>query len=202
MKLAMIIDKRRCYGCHGCTVACKQANATPPGTFYTKVVHEEHGKFPNSRLGFMPLICNHCDNPPCVEVCPTGASKKLADGTVQVTASECIGCQSCMEVCPYGARYYNDPDRATTYWEGQQPNEYERERLGEHVPNTVDKCTFCAPRRTEGIPPACVETCPAKARIFGNIEDSDSIVAKTFKKYKPTAYKQEEGTVPSVFYIE
>ncbi len=202
MKLAMIIDKRRCYGCQGCTVGCKQANATPPGTFYTRVLTEEHGKFPNSRLGYMPLICNHCDNAPCVEVCPTGASKKLADGTVQVTQSECIGCKSCMDACPYGARFYNDPEKPVSYWEGKPMSEYEKARSGEHKLETVDKCTFCAPRRKAGIPPACVETCPAVARTFGDIEDPNSEISKLFKKYKPKAYRPEEGTVPSVFYID
>lgn len=202
MKLAMIIDKRRCYGCNGCTVACKQANATPPGTFYTKVLTEEHGRFPKSRLGYMPLICNHCDNAPCVDVCPTGASKKLADGTVQVTANECIGCMSCMDACPYGARYYNDPENPLTYWEGQPLSEYEQARSGEHKPETVDKCTFCAPRRAQGIAPACVETCPAIARIFGDLDDPKSAVSKAYAKYKPSAYKSEEGTKPRVFYID
>jgi molybdopterin-containing oxidoreductase family iron-sulfur binding subunit len=201
MKLVMIIDRRKCFGCQGCTVACKQANATLPGTFYTKVYTEEHGKYPNSRLSFFPVICNHCDNAPCVEVCPTKASKKLPDGTVQVTADECIGCQLCMEACPYEARYYNDPDGPKTYWEGKEPDTYEERRFGEHKLETVGKCTFCARRRAEGLPPACVETCPAVARIFGNIEDPGSEVSKVFAKFKPVAYKPEEGTFPSVFYI-
>jgi len=201
MKLAMIIDKRRCFGCNGCTVACKQANATPPGTFYTRVLTLEHGQFPNSRLAYMPLICNHCDKAPCVEVCPTGASKKLADGTVQVTASECIGCQACIEACPYGARFFNEEDKAT-YWGDKGQDEYEKAREGEHTAGTVDKCTFCASRRERGIEPACVDTCPAKARVFGDLDDPHSEVSKLFREFKPEAYKPEEGTVPRVFYID
>lgn len=202
MKLAMIIDKRRCYGCNGCTVACKQANATPPGTFYTRVLMQEKGNFPNANLVHMPMICMHCDNAPCVEVCPTGASKKTADGTVQVTASECIGCKSCMDACPYGSRFYNDPEKSVGYWDGKPLSEYEKVRSGEHIPEKVDKCTFCKPRRDAGLPPACVETCPGIARTFGDIDDPNSNVSKMFKKFKPKPYKPEEGTKPNVYYIE
>lgn len=201
MKLVMIIDKRRCYGCNGCTVACKQANATPPGTFYTKTLTQEKGKFPNSKVEYMPLICNHCDNAPCVEVCPTGASKKLKDGTVQVTASECVGCQLCMEACPYDARYFNSED-VPTYWGSKGQDAYEKLRSKEHVSGTVDKCTFCASRRERNLPPACVEICPAIARFFGDLDDPKSEVSKLFKQYKPKPYLPEEGTKPSVFYIE
>ena len=203
MKLAMIIDRRRCFGCHACTVACKQANATPPGTFWTKVEISETGKFPKAKSTYRPLICNHCDNAPCVEVCPTGASKKLADGTVQVDAEECIGCLSCIDACPYGARYYNDPDSPVSYWEGNKgPNEYEKERNAEHKVETVDKCTFCAPRRAAGIPPACVETCIAVARTFGDLDDPKSEISKLFKQHKPKPYMPETGTKPRVFYID
>jgi molybdopterin-containing oxidoreductase family iron-sulfur binding subunit len=202
MRYAMILDKRRCYACQGCTVACKVANATPPGTFWTKTLSIEKGKFPKAHMEYMPMICNHCDNAPCVQVCPTKASKKLADGTVQVTASECIGCQMCMEACPYGARYFNSDEKPTYWSEVGKQNEYEAERMKEHVVNTVDKCTFCAPRREKGLPPACVATCAGVARIFGDLDDPDSEISKMFKKYKPKPYKPEKGTKPRVFYIE
>lgn len=197
----MIIDKRRCYACQGCTVACKAANATPPGTFWTKTKIIEHGTFPKAHMEYMPMICNHCDNPPCVAICPTKASKKLADGTVQVTASECIGCQMCMEACPYGARYYNSNDKPT-YWETGEQNQYEEARMKEHVNNTVDKCTFCSSRRSRGLQPACVATCAGRARIFGDLDDPNSEVSKMFKQYNPKPYKPEKGTKPRVFYIE
>jgi len=202
MKLAMILDKRRCYACQGCTVACKQANATPPGTFWCKTHITEHGKFPDVHYEYMPVICNHCDNAPCVAVCPTGASAKHEDGTVLVDSEKCIGCQACMEACPYGARYFNDTEKPT-YWtqEGKQEL-YEEYRSKEHVFETVDKCTFCAPRRAKGLQPACVATCAGVARIFGDLEDPESEISKMFKKYNPKPYKPEEGTEPRVFYIE
>ncbi|TCK58468.1 4Fe-4S dicluster domain-containing protein [Seleniivibrio woodruffii] len=200
MRYAMILDRRKCFGCNGCTVACKQANATPPGTFYTRVLLEESGKFPNSKQSFMPMICNHCDKAPCVAVCPTKASKKMPDGTVQITSSECIGCQLCMEACPYGARFFNG-DEKPTYWEEKGQNEFEKARSKDHVYGTVDKCTFCKSRRDRGMIPACVETCPAVARVFGDLDDPNSEVSKLYKKYQPKPYKPEKGTHPRVFYI-
>lgn len=201
MKLAMILDRRRCYACHGCAVACKVANATPPGTFWTKTITEEKGKFPKAHMEYTPLICNHCDKAPCVEVCPTGASKKLEDGTVQITTSECVGCQLCMEACPYGARYFNEQD-APTYWsEKGKQDIFEQARYKQHPAGTVDKCTFCAPRREKGLPPACVQTCAGVARIFGDLDDPNSEISKMFKQYKPKPLYPEKGTSPRVFYI-
>ena len=202
MRYAMIINKKRCFGCNACTVACKQTNASLPGAFYTKVTVEEKGVFPASTVEYMPHICFHCDNAPCVEVCPTTASKKMADGTVQVDENACIGCESCIDACPYGARFYNDPDGQLTYWEGKGQDLYEKTRYGEIRLATVTKCTFCASRRERGMPPACVETCPGAARIFGDLDDPDSEISKAYKKHKPKPYKPEEGTKPRVFYID
>ncbi len=200
MKLAMIIDLRRCFGCNSCTVACKQANATPPDTYYTKVLYSETGKFPDSKPVYFPVLCNHCDEAPCVAVCPTKASKKLPDGTVQITASECIGCKLCIAACPYGARFFNDQENPT-YWgdKGQMSNE--QARAGEHRVRTVDKCTFCDQRRANNMAPACVETCPSQARIFGDLDDPQSEISKVFKSTNPKPYLPEKGTKPRVFYI-
>lgn len=201
MKLAMILDKRRCYACHGCAVACKVSNGTPPGTFWTKTLTEEIGTFPDAHMEYLPLMCNHCDNAPCIDVCPTGASHKREDGTVQITLEECIGCQLCMEACPYDARYFSDKE-APTYWaETGKQDIYEEYRFKEHPEGTVNKCTFCEPRREKGLPPACVATCAGVARIFGDLDDPESEISKMFKQYNPKPYKPEEGTEPRVFYI-
>jgi molybdopterin-containing oxidoreductase family iron-sulfur binding subunit len=202
MKLAMIIDKRRCTGCLGCVVACKQANSTAPGTFWAKIDVNEHGTFPNAFLEYMPRLCNHCDDAPCVAVCPTGASKKMADGTVQIDADACIGCKSCMDACPYDVRTYNEEGTATYWTEHGKQDFYEQKRFVEHKSDTVEKCTFCERRRAEGIRPACVMTCAPVARTFGDLDDPDSEVSKVYNKYKPKGYKPEEGTKPRVFYIE
>jgi molybdopterin-containing oxidoreductase family iron-sulfur binding subunit len=106
-----------------------------------------------------------------------------------------------MEACPYDARYFNSED-VPTYWGSKGQDAYEKLRSKEHVSGTVDKCTFCASRRERNLPPACVETCPAIARFFGDLDDPKSEVSKLFKQYKPKPYLPEEGTKPSVFYIE
>jgi Fe-S-cluster-containing dehydrogenase component len=201
MKLAMIIDLQRCFGCNSCTVACKQANATAPDTYYARVLYSEAGTYPHSKPVWLPVLCNHCDNAPCVTVCPTKASQKLDDGTVQIDAAKCIGCQLCMKACPYGARFFNK-EADPTYWgdKGQAANE--KARAGEHRVNTVDKCTFCAPRRAANMAPACVETCPAQARIFGDLDDPQSAIAKLFKAKNPKPHLPEKGTKPRVFYID
>ena len=202
MRLAMILDKRRCYACQGCTVACKQANATPPGTFWTKTIITEHGTYPDVHYEYMPLICNHCDDAPCVKACPTGASAKMADGTVQVDPEKCIGCKACIAACPYEARYYNGVEKPAYYSEVGKQNTYEQSRSKEHFYKTVDKCTFCAPRRAKGLPPACVATCAGQARIFGDLDDPNSEISKLFKKYQPKPMESELGAKPNVFYIE
>src|SRR3990172_8295002 len=106
---AMVMDVRRCTGCQACSVACKAENEVPLGVFRTHVRYYELGKYPNVRRARVPHICNHCDDPPCVDVCPTGASQRREDGIVFVDYDICIGCKSCMAACPYGARFIH-PD--------------------------------------------------------------------------------------------
>jgi tetrathionate reductase subunit B len=117
-----------------------------------------------------------CDNPPCVRVCPTGASFVDADGIVLVNAADCIGCRYCMQACPYGARYFDEAS------------------------GTVDKCTFCRHRIDEGLEPACVTTCPTRVRVFGDAADAGSAVSAAIAQGRVEVRKQEAGTEPRVFY--
>lgn len=202
MRLGMVIDTRRCYGCLACVAACKAANATPPGHFRCKVKIGEKGKFPNSTQTFLPTLCNHCEDAPCINVYPTGASYRDKDGVVRVDAEKCIGCQMCMNACPYDARsFFSDPN--PTYWkeDGKGPDEYEKMRYKEHKYNTPDKCDFCVDRRAQGLPPACVATCAGKARIFGDMDDPNSEISKVIKKYHPKPLNPELKTKPHVLYI-
>jgi len=173
----MVLDLRKCIGCQACTSVCKVENAVPKGSFRTFVTETEIGEFPNVRKAFLPQLCNHCDNPSCVPVCPTGATFKREDGIVVVDNQICWGCGYCISACPYDKRYFNP------------------------ITKTADKCNFCAERVDNGLLPACVETCVGGARVFGDINDKHSEVSKLFSNFSTTVLKEAQGTHPQNFYI-
>lgn len=176
-RYAMVIDLRRCYGCHACSIACKSEFDVPLGHWRSWVKDIERGTYPNSRRHFLPRLCNHCAKPPCVNVCPTGASHIRPDGIVNIHEERCIGCKNCIAMCPYNSRF-SDP-----------------------VQKIARKCDFCIHRITKGIAPSCVNTCPARARIFGDLNDPSSKVAKLLRSQPAATLKTELGTHPHVFYI-
>jgi len=176
-RYVMVIDLRRCVGCHACSVACKSENKVPLSVWRSWVKQTERGKFPNVQRHFLPRLCNHCDHPACVEACPTTASYQREDGVILIHEERCIGCKLCMAACPYDARFLH-PDK-----------------------KIVSKCTFCAHRVDEGIVPACVNTCQGRARIFGDLNDPTSEVAKLVARESVQVLKPELGTEPRVFYI-
>ncbi|MBL8900966.1 MAG: polysulfide reductase NrfD [Planctomycetes bacterium] len=178
MQLGFVIDHSRCIGCHACTVACKSENDVPLGSFRTWVKYTEEGQFPQVKRSFAVLRCNQCTKPPCVDICPTGALKKGADGIVDINPAACIGCKSCMHGCPYDALYIN-PDTGT-----------------------AQKCHFCAHRTEVGLAPACAVVCPTEAIIPGDFDDPNSRVSQLRKAGATQARKVEAGTGPNVFYKE
>ncbi|MDX8401926.1 MAG: 4Fe-4S dicluster domain-containing protein [Mariprofundaceae bacterium] len=125
---------------------------------------------------FVPKLCNHCERPACVQVCPTGATFRTPDGVVLVDREYCIGCQYCIQACPYGARFLNPELRV------------------------ADKCTWCYHRITRGMQPACVEVCPTGARIFGDLNDPDSPISRFLRTHRVQVLKPETGNRPRVFY--
>ena len=176
---AMVIDKRRCVACMACVVACKKENDVPPDQYRTRVVEQVEGQFPLLRMDLRPELCNHCDNPPCVYNCPTGASyKRKEDGLVLLKKHRCVGCKACMAACPYDARYIN------------------------HGKGFADKCTFCDHRLKVGKEPACVATCVGKSRIFGDLDDPDSAVSKALRENHAEVLLKGAGTKPRVFYVK
>lgn len=179
---AMLVDVRKCIGCQACTVSCIQENAVPEGSFRTVVSTYSvklEGSAQPAGTYVLPRLCNHCDNPPCIPVCPVSATFKRADGIVAVDADRCVGCGYCVQACPYDARFIN------------------------HDTNKADKCTFCAHRIDAGLLPACVETCVGGARIFGDINDAEGELARRLKEAGPSlkVLKPELETSPRVFYI-
>jgi len=176
-KYAMVVDQRRCVACMACVIACKKENEVPPGQFRTRVVEQVEGEFPRLRMELRSELCNHCDNPPCVYNCPTGASYKSEDGSVLLKKHRCVGCKACVASCPYDARYINEEK------------------------GFADKCTFCSHRIAEGKQPACVATCIGKSRIFGDLDDPASAVSAALRDHHHEVLLASAGTRPRVFYI-
>lgn len=173
----MVIDLRRCVGCQACTIACGMENETPVGHFRSTVSVSELEQAGRTRRLILPRTCNHCGDPACVKVCPTGATYQQGDGIVLVDNTVCIGCGYCAQACPYEARYINP------------------------VSHTADKCTFCVHRLEAGLLPACVETCVGGARIFGDLNNPDSQVSQQLEKNRARVLKPSSGTQPKVYYI-
>ncbi|MBU0501193.1 MAG: 4Fe-4S dicluster domain-containing protein [Gammaproteobacteria bacterium] len=184
-RYAMVIDLRRCIGCDACMVACKAEYDVPLGVWRTWVPYRVVGTYPNVRKQFLPRLCNHCDDPPCVRSCPVGATYKVEDGGfVLQHYDRCIGCKACMASCPYNARFLLPKNRTST-----------------DITGVVDKCTFCHHRVVQGMAPACVQTCIGRARIFGDLNDPSSEVARLVATLPTQVLRPEEGTKPNVFYI-
>jgi len=176
-RYGMVIDLRRCVGCHACTVACKSEFNVPLGVWRAWVKVKERGTYPETERSFLPKLCNNCRNAPCVKACPTGASHYDKDEVVQINDKKCIGCKLCVAACPYKQRFIN-PDK-----------------------NRADKCSLCMHRVRKGLVPSCVNTCVGRARIFGDFNDPDSEVSMLVKANRFTVLKPELGTRPQVYYI-
>ncbi|MBI2215690.1 MAG: 4Fe-4S dicluster domain-containing protein [Candidatus Rokubacteria bacterium] len=195
----MVIDLKRCIGCYGCQLSCKAEHGTPPGVFFARVVKREFGTFPNTQLTFLPLLCFHCTDAACVEVCPTGASHYRQGGIVDIDATMCVGCRACIQACPYGARYYHDEQAA--YFPGQGLTPYEQRKYATHTTGVVMKCNFCIDRVTSGLEPACVANCASRARVFGDLDDPHSEVSQLVRLRGGEQLQPELGTRPNVYYL-
>lgn len=224
-RYAMVIDLQRCVGCSSCSISCRNENNVPDGIYWSHKITETSGTFPNVRFHYIPTLCNHCKNPPCVRGCPTKAMHKLENGITMHDPNKCIGCRYCMINCPYGVIYFNwsDPHK---FWRDKKvlmqggsssPADETRKVGGKVIPyynperedtlagirpkGIVEKCTFCDHRLKKGKLPRCVDACPADARIFGDLDDPKSEVNKLLGKFRPFRLKESLGTNPSIFYI-
>lgn len=197
-RYGMVIDLKKCIGCLTCTVACEAENCTRPGIFWNIVKDLEFGKYPLVSRVFLPILCMHCGNPPCVEVCPTGASYQREDGITLIDYDKCIGCKYCIEACPYGARYYNED--VSGYF-GDELTANEEFGCQKHKAGVVEKCTFCVDRLEQGKEPVCIQTCIGKARYFGDLDDSNCEVSRLIISKHGFQLQRELGTDPSVYYL-
>ena len=180
MRYGMIHDESLCIGCTACMEACREVNQVPAGVSRLTIIRSEPlGTFPDIKYRFFRHSCQHCDNPPCVDVCPTGASYRDAEnGIVDVDPSLCVGCQYCIAACPYQVRFIHPENKI------------------------ADKCDFC--RKTnlkEGKQPACVVVCPTTALTFGNLDDPDSEISRLLNQRPTYRYKLALGTRPKMYRV-
>jgi molybdopterin-containing oxidoreductase family iron-sulfur binding subunit len=209
---AMVIDLKTCRkekGCQDCVTACHRAHNVPEFDNpkdeikwiwkepFEHAFHDQEHEYVKEELKHSPalLLCNHCDNPPCVRVCPTQATwKRESDGIVMMDWHRCIGCRYCVAACPYGSRSFN--------WRDPRPNIKEiHDDYPTRSRGVVEKCTFCEERLAQGRMPACVEACKGKAIVFGDLEDPDSDVRRVLAGHFSLRRKPELGTKPEVYYL-
>jgi Fe-S-cluster-containing dehydrogenase component/formate-dependent nitrite reductase membrane component NrfD len=172
-----VIDLKKCIGCHACTIACKSEHDVPIGANRCWVKTVEKGSFPDTTRFFLPVLCNQCEEAPCMKICPTSALYQRHDGIVDLNGDACIGCRACMVACPYD-QLFIDPNT-----------------------RTAEKCNFCANRVENHLEPACVSVCPTECRIFGDLDDATSEVAHIVQRDAFMVRKPEKGTGPKVFYL-
>lgn len=173
-RYGMVIDLMRCTGCQTCVVACQMNNNQRQGVSWSKVDTIEFGTWPDGDRFALPHGCMHCENAPCVHVCPNGASVQRADGIVTVDYDKCLGCGACLMVCPHDARTINFSGTWNFGAEGGAPYEL----YGTPHMDVAEKCVFCADRVDAGEEPCCVRECPQAARIFGDLDDPESDVSR------------------------
>ena len=176
-RYGLAVDLKKCVGCKACVVGCKAENEVPESVFRLTTHEIEKGSFPHVETEFRHDQCRHCENAPCISVCPTKASYKDEKGFVRIDFAKCIGCKACMVACPYDARFINP--------EG----------------GYADKCTYCIHRVNEGKDPACVNTCPTGARIFGDLDDPNSDIRGELRGNQVAVPQEEAGTDPKFFYL-
>lgn len=204
IKLAIGINLDRCIGCHTCANACKMQNNVPDGMLWNRVLTEgcdaidgAVGTYPDLSRTYVPLACQHCENPACMKVCPTGATYKDDAGRVEIEYDRCIGCRMCMAACPFNARVFNweDPQRDGGFNWGDA-------RVPVRTRGVMEKCTLCRERTDEGDAPMCVVCCPTHARVFGDLDDPTSELARLRSKAGSNVHLllEEKGTKPQVFY--
>jgi molybdopterin-containing oxidoreductase family iron-sulfur binding subunit len=216
VEYAYALDISRCIGCRRCVYACVEENnqSRDPQIQWIRVLSMEKEKgvdlshadpyyhpaeVPEEGHFYVPVQCQHCENPPCTKVCPTGATWTEKDGIVVIDYDWCIGCRYCMAACPYGARHFNwtEPTiprneiNPNTHYLGNRPR----------PKGVVEKCTFCIQRTREGRYPACEEVCPVGARKFGNLLDKESEIRYIIEHKRVFVLKEELNTVPRFFYF-
>lgn len=208
-RYGMAIDLKRCFGCQTCAAACKVANNLPIEVIYNRV-HTVGGNSNDTAAGewpdklsmsFLPVQCQHCEDPACVDVCPTGASQVREDGIVWVDSEQCIGCDSCIAACPYQGDYSirTHVSANPEYYVDVVVGEFD---APEHPGSTVEKCTFCKNLVDRGEDPACMQLCPGRARFWGDLDDPNSAVSKAIAGREYESLVEGKPGSPKVYYLK
>ncbi len=212
MRWGMLINLDKCISCYACVAKCKQEHFLPKDVLWAKILVSETGQEPSVKKQAYPVLCNHCEDAICVQVCPTGATRKNEDGIVSIDPDKCVGCRSCLVACPYQVRTYHRKREPFFGYQGLTDFERIGDKLYPLQTGTVVKCNFCMERVHGGIKqglipgvdvdatPACVITCPAKARYFGDLDDPTSEISVLIRKWNAAPLRPDFGTKPSVYY--
>jgi menaquinone reductase, iron-sulfur cluster-binding subunit len=237
-KWSMVIDLDKCVACQGCSIACRFENNTPVvppqeaakgrsilwNDVFPNPINptEETGEYPHVRTRYLARPCMHCENPPCVKVCPVQATYKDEEGIVRQNYDRCIGCRFCTVACPYGVRYFNwykpewTPELARHITPDKVVGNGSLEGPAVRLTGIVEKCTYCIHRlqkararavaeerdfRPDEYVPACVQTCTGKARFFGDLDDPESTVAVLAQSPRAFRLLEDVGTHPKTIYL-
>jgi phenylacetyl-CoA:acceptor oxidoreductase subunit 1 len=215
MRWGMVVDLSKCVRCYACVAACRIEHFLPMDMWWPRLVFlDTDGAHPE--VSTYSVRCNQCKNAPCVEVCPTAATTRREDGIVMVDQDKCVGCRYCVVACPYQNRTFLSKDKDKGFFPGRVQTDFEKagKELYKHQVGTTEKCNFCAERIDAGLAqglkpgidreatPACVNTCPARALTFGDLDDPDSEVSRLIKERKGFQLHPEYNTDPSIFFID
>lgn len=223
----LVVDQDRCTGCWTCAVACKQLHNEPNGVWWLRVLttapdrvpdapdgqgttggldmDQPEGEYPDLRMTYLPMQCQHCEDPPCLKTCPVEAVFRRDDGIVLVDYERCIGCGTCIVECPYGARVSNwgrpeyppgSPSGTSTAYRTDGRLVYTLER----PPGVAESCILCVDRLPKDLQPCCVEICPVGARAFGDLNDPAGEVRRLINEGGAAPVMAELGTKPRIYY--
>ena len=215
MRWGMVVNLSKCVRCYACIAACRIEHYLPMGVSWPRLVALETGT-EHPTVSTYSVRCNHCKNAPCISVCPTGATYQRDDGIIMIDQNKCVGCRYCVIACPYQNRTFVSKDKDRGFFPGRVQTDFEKagKKLFPHQQGTTEKCNFCAERIDEGLrkglvpgldrdaTPACVNTCPARALTFGDLDDPASNVSSLVREDSGFQLHPEYETDPSIFFID
>ena len=200
-RYGLAIDPSRCTGCYACIIACKSENSTLPGVSWIRIEEKEEGEFPKVSKTWTPVLCMQCAEMPCEQVCPTVAITRGEGGIVLIDPQSCVcdGAGPCLSACPYGVLQVNQENRPyfRHYLTPHEKQDYEV-----HIQGAVEKCDLCYHRVVAGMQPSCVQACPSKAMLFGDLDERAGDLAQLVSRGQAKPLREDLKSDLSVFYID